>query len=169
MNSGKYRNHLIMPETMDIQWVFKPFSLLSVDELYDLLKLRVDVFVVEQNCPYAEVDEKDRHADTLHLTGRNRKDGKLAAYLRILPPGLNSQQVSMGRVVVEKNYRGRGVCDAMIKKALDQIKSIWPDADILVSAQSYLKNFYKSHGFETISQSYLEDGIPHIDMSRKMV
>ncbi|MCD4676709.1 MAG: GNAT family N-acetyltransferase [Desulfobacula sp.] len=151
---------------IEIQWKIKSFNHLDKDELYELLKLRVDVFVVEQNCPYHEIDGKDRHPETLHLIGRN-KDKELLAYLRILPPGLSFKQVSFGRVVVAKESRGQGISDAMLKIALDQINRTWPNENIRIGAQVYLKKFYESNGFEAVSKSYLEDGIPHIDMIRR--
>ncbi|MCD4676617.1 MAG: GNAT family N-acetyltransferase, partial [Desulfobacula sp.] len=88
-------------------------------------------------------------------------------YLRILPPGLSFKEVSLGRVVVAKESRGQGISDTMLEIALDQINHTWPSENIRIGAQVYLKKFYKSHGFEAISKSYLEDGIPHIDMIRR--
>ncbi|MCK5165252.1 MAG: GNAT family N-acetyltransferase, partial [Desulfobacula sp.] len=123
---------------IEIQWKITSFDRLDPDELYELLKLRVDVFVVEQNCPYPEIDGKDRHLETLHLIGRN-KDKELMAYLRILPPGLSFKQVSIGRVVVAKESRGQGISDVMLKKALDQINRTWPNENIHIGAQVYLK------------------------------
>lgn len=149
-----------------IEWEIKAFAGLHIDELYDLLKLRVDVFVVEQNCVYAELDEKDRHPDTLHLTGRNENQ-ELVAYLRILPPGLSFSQPSIGRVVVSKKNRGQGLCHAMIQNAMDQAGRIWPGMGIKISAQVYLKAFYEFHGFEKASEPSLEDGIPHLEMIRE--
>jgi len=149
-----------------IEWELKVFDRLDTDELYDLLKLRVDVFVVEQNCAYPELDEKDRHPDTLHLTGRNEK-GKLVAYLRILPPGLSYNKPSIGRVVVSKESRGQGFCHTLIKKAVEQAGRNWPDQGIKIGAQVYLEAFYQSYGFEKVSEPYLEDGIPHLDMVLK--
>ena len=151
---------------IQIDWDIKSFKGLGTDELYGLLKLRVDVFVVEQNCPYPEIDDKDRHPETLHLFGKN-KDGEILAYLRILPPGLLFKQVCIGRVVVKKNSRGQGISNVMVKKALEQINRTWPRENIQIGAQVYLKDFYESFGFEAVSKSYLEDGIPHIDMIRK--
>ena len=150
----------------EIQWKIKSFIQLDRDELYEVLKLRVDVFVVEQKCPYPEIDDKDRHPETLHLSGKT-KDGKLSAYLRILPPGLSFKEVSIGRVVVAKESRGQGTSDTLLKIALDQIHQAWSGKNIRIGAQVYLKEFYESHGFEAISKSYLEDGIPHIDMIRR--
>ncbi len=146
-----------------MDWEFKSFEQLSVHDLYDLLKLRVDVFVVEQACPYPELDEKDRDPGILHLLGRNT-ERTLSAYLRILPPGLSYKDVSLGRVVVSNENRGQGTCNYMMKMALQKIDEIWPKQNIQIGAQEYLKGFYESLEFKTISDSYLEDGIPHIDM-----
>jgi ElaA protein len=122
--------------------------------------------VVEQNCLYPELDGKDRHLDALHLIGRS-KDGQIAAYLRILPPGLSFKQVSVGRVVVARTFRGHGLSEIMMQKAFEQIRHNWPNEDIKIGAQVYLKDFYKSLGFKESSKSYLEDGIPHIDMIKR--
>ncbi|MFA5903282.1 MAG: GNAT family N-acetyltransferase [Desulfobacula sp.] len=149
-----------------IEWEIKPFDRLCIDELYDLLKLRVDVFVVEQNCAYAELDENDRHPDTLHLTGRN-ENRELVAYLRILPPGLSFEQPGIGRVVVSKKNRGQGFCRTLIQKAVDQIHRSWPGMGIKISAQAYLEAFYQSYGFKKVSGPYSEDGILHLEMLRE--
>jgi len=146
-----------------IHWEIKTFDTLLTDELYDLLKLRVDVFVVEQKCAYAELDEKDRHPGTFHVTGRN-ENKELVAYLRILPPGSSFNQPGIGRVAVSKAYRGQGLCRTMIKKAMDQICRTWPGMGIKISAQLYLEAFYQSYGFKKASEPYLEDGVPHLDM-----
>ena len=161
MNSEKYPNNM--------EWKLKRFKQFDLDELYELLKLRVDVFVVEQNCPYEELDDKDIHPDTLHLLGRSPDDSKITAYLRILPPGLRFKQVSIGRVMVAKEKRGAGVSNIMITRALEIIEKTWRTSDIKIGAQVYLKKFYESHGFKPISESYLEDGIDHIDMLRKYI
>ncbi len=146
----------------------KRFKQLGVDELYEFLKLRVDVFVVEQTCPYPEIDEKDRHPDTLHLSCKNRENGKLTAYLRILPPGLSFKEASFGRVVVAKEKRGEGISRTMVQKAVKIIEHTWPGNNIRIGAQVYLKQFYESLGFKAVSSEYLEDGIAHIDMMRKV-
>lgn len=151
---------------IQIEWDIKSFKALDTDDLYELLKLRVDVFVVEQNCPYPEIDGKDRHPETRHLIGKNT-DGKILAYLRVLPPGLSFKQVSIGRVVVDKNSRGQGISNVMVKKALDLIDRIWPEESIQIGAQVYLMSFYQALGFKAVSENYLEDGILHIDMIRK--
>lgn len=153
-------------EMTKLNWQIKSFHQLNGDELYEILKLRVDVFVVEQACPYPELDGKDRHSQTLHVMGKDGNN-KICAYLRILAPGVSYKQSSIGRVVVEKKHRGNGSSRQMVGFALEAIKEKWPDAGIKIGAQTYLKNFYASFGFTQISESYLEDGIPHIDMVLK--
>lgn len=148
-----------------MKWQIKRFKELDTTELYQLLKLRVDVFVVEQNCPYHEIDNKDIHDQTRHLLGKD-DDGNIVSYLRMLPPGLSYEQAGFGRVVVAMNERDKGVSREMIAIALEEMDSIWPGIDIKIGAQVYLKAFYESFGFVPVSNSYLEDGIPHIDMIR---
>ena len=151
---------------MGSKWEIKKFSQLTVAELYELLRLRVDVFVVEQTCPYPELDGKDIHPDTVHVA--IRADGCLAAYLRILAPGVSYPGVSLGRVVTAKAFRGKGLSHELIQKGVELIRERWPGISIQIGAQKYLKAFYQSHGFEVASKIYLEDGIPHIDMVRKL-
>lgn len=146
-----------------IQWEIKKFSELTAAELYEQLRLRVEVFVVEQACPYPELDGKDLHMETLHLVVR-MADGRLAAYLRILAPGVSYPGVSIGRVVTARAFRGMGLSHQLIEKALELIRESWPGIAIQIGAQEYLRAFYQSHGFEPTSKIYLEDGIPHIDM-----
>ncbi len=148
-----------------IQWEIKKFNQLTVTELYELLRLRVDVFVVEQICPYPEMDGNDTHARTLHVAVR--ADRKLAAYLRVLAPGVSYPGVSFGRVVTARGFRGRGLSHDLIEKAVELARVNWPRVPIQIGAQEYLRAFYLSHGFEVISEIYDEDGIPHIDMIRK--
>jgi ElaA protein len=150
----------------DILWEIKKFKELTATELYEQLRLRVDVFVVEQACHYPELDGKDIHGDTIHLALR-MADHTLAAYLRILAPGVSYPGVSFGRVVTAKAFRGRGLSHAMIEKAIGLAKETWSGVPIHIGAQKYLRAFYQSHGFIAISDIYIEDGIPHIDMARK--
>ena len=148
-----------------MKWHVKKFDQLDIHELYELLKLRVDVFVVEQNCPYPDIDGKDRHKETRHLLGKDQ-EGRIVAYLRILPKGLSFEQVSIGRVVVAPDHRANGISHGMIKTALGIMETVWPGEQIKIGAQVYLKDFYETYGFKPVSNSYLEDGIPHIDMVR---
>ncbi|PAB57405.1 GNAT family N-acetyltransferase [Anaeromicrobium sediminis] len=137
-----------------MEYIIKKFNELSVDELYHILRERIDVFVVEQNCPYRECDNKDM--DSFHVM---IKDGdKIGAYLRIIPS--KDDEMIIGRVLVTKEYRNRGLASKIMKKAMEFIGN----KSIRISAQEYLIDFYKGLGFNPISQVYLEDGIPHIDM-----
>ncbi|MBO2672506.1 GNAT family N-acetyltransferase [Shewanella algae] len=146
-----------------MQWQLLPFAELTLDTLYELMKLRVDIFVVEQNCPYPELDEKDRAAGAMHLLGRS-SSGELLAYARLLPAGVSYSQVSIGRVAVAAEARGGGRARQLMQEAIGGCNKLWPAEDIKIGAQEYLRAFYQSLGFEAVSEVYLEDGIPHLDM-----
>ncbi|NOI35089.1 GNAT family N-acetyltransferase [Vibrio cyclitrophicus] len=145
-----------------ITWHSIPFSELSTQQLYQLLKLRVDVFVVEQTCPYPELDGKDILTGVEHLLGYSDKE--LVACARILPPGTTYDNVSIGRVATKQSARGNGLGHQLIKEALIRCEELWPNATIDIGAQEHLENFYASHGFNAVSEMYLEDDIPHLDM-----
>jgi len=149
---------------MELEWKCLEFEQLDVHTLYQLLKLRVDVFVVEQQCLYAELDGLDTRPGTRHLLGRESNSGNLVACLRILPPGLVFSEVGLGRFVVDGSYRGKGVGHQLLEQAFLQVRQVWSGENIRISAQVYLKKFYTSHGFKIISKDYVEDGIPHVDM-----
>lgn len=151
---------------LNIKWDVKLFNELSGRLLFDVLQLRVDVFVVEQQCAYHELDEYDRHAEARHLFGQDFSN-QLIAYARILPPGLRYPEVGLGRFVVKKKVRGQGVGHQLLRVALEKIQSSWPDCAIKISAQDYLQKFYEQYGFVRVSDRYLEDGIPHVEMIRK--
>lgn len=143
-----------------MQWEIKAFDQLSLQELYTILTMRTNVFVVEQACPYPEVDGKDPNC--LHLLGTI--NGELVAYLRILPAGLRYDEVSIGRVVVKPSHRGKGLGRLMMEQAIHCITNEWKESQIKIGAQAYLEKFYQSLGFEPVSEVYLEDDIPHLDM-----
>ncbi|HEM3455068.1 GNAT family N-acetyltransferase [Streptococcus suis] len=143
-----------------MQWEIKAFDQLSLRELYSILTLRVDVFVVEQACPYPEVDGKDPNC--LHLLGTD--EGELVAYLRILPAGLSYDEVSIGRVVIKSSHRGKGLGRPMMEQAIHFITNEWKESQIKIGAQAHLEKFYSSLGFEPVSEVYPEDDIPHLDM-----
>ena len=149
----------------NLQWKCKQFQQLDNHQLYVLIKLRVDIFVVEQKCPYPELDDKDRHIDTRHLTAYD--DSGLIAYARLLPPGLSYPDVSVGRFAVEPSARNQGVGTLLMEKSLEEIDKIWPDSAIRISAQAHLGEFYEKFNFIKVSDSYLEDGIPHIEMLKQ--
>ncbi|MDB2386381.1 GNAT family N-acetyltransferase [Shewanella sp.] len=144
-------------------WKSLSFSELKLDELYELLKLRVDVFVVEQNCPYPELDNKDRHSQTQHLLGLD-EHGNIQAYARVLAPGVSYPDASIGRVIVSKAARGAGVAHTLMQKAISISVKKWPEHNIQLGGQEHLTGFYQQQGFEPVSDVYLEDGIPHLDM-----
>ncbi len=146
-----------------INWNCKCFQYLSLDELYAILKLRSNVFIVEQDCAYLDPDGDDKTA--WHLMGII--DDKLNAYARLLPPGLKYEDSSIGRVVTAQNIRRSGFGRQLMKKAIEQCREIWPGNSITISAQHYLEPFYQELLFETKSGPYLEDGIPHIRMQLK--
>jgi ElaA protein len=146
-----------------MNWQIKRFSELTLEQLYDLLKLRVDVFVVEQQCYYPELDNKDRHADTLHLFCYQQQT--ITAYLRILPKGVEyNDYLAIGRVIVASVTRGTGLGHQLMQQALTLCHQYWPTSHIKISAQQHLEPFYQQHGFVPCSTSYLEDNIPHIAM-----
>ena len=149
-----------------VLWDVRKFKDLKIEELYDLLRLRVDVFVVEQACPYPELDGRDTHEETLHVAAWTENQTP-AAYLRILAPGVSYPDVSIGRVVVAGAFRGQGLSHSLIKRAVAVIQARWPGHSITIGAQEHLKLFYQSHGFIPVSDTYLEDNIPHLDMTRK--
>ncbi|HOZ79762.1 MAG TPA: GNAT family N-acetyltransferase [Ferruginibacter sp.] len=145
---------------MQLHWVYKNFGELSVDELYAILQLRNEVFSVEQNCVYQDADDKDQPA--YHLCGWD--GSKLAAYCRILPKGISYGHPSIGRVVTSPQYRKEGYGREMMQLAVRKTIEQFNDPVIIISAQLYLQHFYESIGFVQVSDTYMEDGIPHIKM-----
>lgn len=146
-----------------MQWQVITFSELDTLTLYSLLQLRVDVFVVEQNCPYPELDDKDLHPETRHVI--LKKGDKVIAYARILAPGVSFAGFpGIGRVCVSQTARRLGLGKILVEKTLTETASIWPDTDIHISAQCYLQRFYQDLGFLAASEPYLEDDIPHLKM-----
>ena len=142
----------------------KKFSELSLEELYDILALRQDIFVVEQDCPYLDADGKDQKS--LHVFGTDK--AKLISYTRIVPKGISyDAYISIGRVVVHKDSRGTGEGKRIMQKSIDACKQLYPAEKIKISAQSHLNKFYGELGFHPTGEEYLEDGIPHIGMVYK--
>lgn len=150
----------------NIQWDIKTFQELELEELFDFLKLRVDVFVVEQKCVYPELDDHDRHLETRHLLGYDEV-GQMIAYARLLSPGRRFPEVNLGRFVVKAELRKKGIGHQLLQKALQESSRCWPKTSIRISAQDYLQVFYKQYGFIRISDVYLEDGIPHVEMVKE--
>ena len=145
-----------------INWQLHPFHELTTIQLYQMLKLRVDVFVVEQTCPYPELDDKDHQPGVHHLLGYC--EGQLIACARLIPQGLSYPSVSIGRVATAFDSRGNGLGHKLLDKAIQECQQLWPGIDIEIGAQEHLASFYSQHGFKQTSEMYLEDDIPHIDM-----
>jgi len=143
-----------------MEFEFKHFSELTTNELYDILQLRSEIFVVEQDCIYNDLDGHDKDAIHLFL----KKDGKMIAYSRLLKPGSRFNDFSIGRVVVKQSERGTGFGIQMMEEAKRYILEEWQANKIKISAQSYLRKFYEDIGFKVITEEYLEDGIPHFGM-----
>lgn len=146
-----------------MNFIVKTFEELTKLELYKILQLRAEVFVVEQDCVYQDVDGKDEKA--LHVFGL--KNNEIIAYTRIFKPGDYFDKASIGRVVVKATQRKFGYGHDLIKASIKAIKDFYNETTIVISAQVYLKKFYESHQFVQVGASYLEDGIPHIRMDRE--
>lgn len=138
----------------------KTFEELTLNELYEILQLRSEVFVVEQDCVYQDIDGKDQKA--VHIFGT--KEDKIVAYTRCFPPGAYFQMAAIGRVVVTIDQRKYGYGHEIMRSSVQVIERRYHSKEIKVSAQTHLKKFYESHGFEQAGEGYLEDGIPHIGM-----
>ena len=145
-----------------LQYTIFSFHELSPALLYAYLQLRSEVFVVEQNCVYQDLDDQDQHA--LHVLVR--ANDELVACARILPKDTNYPEISIGRVIVAQAHRGLNVGHALMEYCIDQIETIYGKQEIVLSAQAHLQEFYKKHNFAAVGAIYLEDGIPHIKMKR---
>jgi ElaA protein len=147
-----------------LNWACLRFAALSVDDLYDALALRAEVFVVEQACIFQDADGADRHS--AHLLGRDAS-GALQAYLRIVDPGVKYAEPSLGRVITSTAARGSGLGHRLVDEGIARCESAWPGRDIRIGAQARLEAFYASHGFVREGADYIEDGIPHCEMVRR--
>lgn len=147
---------------MELQWKCTFFDELTANEVYAIMHLRSEVFVVEQNCIFLDADFKDQYC--YHLMGW--KDDKLAAYTRLVPPGVSYEEMSIGRVVTSPFYRGGGLGRQLMQNSIYNCALIFGEKPIKIGAQLYLKTFYESFDFQQIGEMYLEDGIEHIHMIR---
>ena len=143
-----------------VKWKTKRFEALSLEELYGILQLRSEVFVVEQNCVYQDIDNKDQKA--VHLMGEY--EGKMVAYARLFKPNDYFEKASIGRVIVKPDYRHLKLGHELMREAIQAVMISFGESQITISAQLYLQRFYESHGFVVTSEVYLEDDIPHIEM-----
>lgn len=148
---------------MTIRWNLIPFEKLPLLILYDVLRLRAEVFIVEQNCPYQDIDRRD--VDALHLLGYN-EEGELAAYARLFDAGVCYEQASIGRVIVAPAFRRFGLGKLLMRQAIGHCHAAFGAQPIMIGAQRYLDRFYTELGFVTIGEPYDEDGIPHQHMLR---
>lgn len=148
--------------SVQLTWSVKKFEELQLQELYELLALRAEVFVVEQNCVYQDVDGKDPKA--LHVLGKHL--GRVVAYTRIFRPGDYFPQASIGRVVVAQSLRSHQLGYVLMEKSIEAVEHFFKENTIHLSAQQYLQKFYENLGFKPVGEGYLEDGIPHIGMER---
>lgn len=145
-----------------IDWQWRTFASFTPRELYAVLAARIEVFVVEQDCPYQDLDGLD--TDAMHLIGW---DGDVvAAYVRVLLPDVKYAEPAIGRVITAKTHRGSGAGQKVMSLAIDYLNQTFPGQGIRISAQAHLERFYAQFGFARVSETYLEDDIPHIEMLR---
>ncbi len=142
------------------QWDTLDFDELDTAQLYQLLKLRQDVFILEQECFYLDLDDKDQASRHMLC----RRDGELLAYQRCLPPGASYAESSIGRIVVSPAGRGMQLGRELVQRGIDHNQQRWPGHPIRIGAQAHLEGFYASLGFETMGEPYMEDGILHVEM-----
>ncbi|MFN5031092.1 MAG: GNAT family N-acetyltransferase [Flavobacteriia bacterium] len=150
---------------MKYSWQIKHYNELTINEFHDLIALRINVFVVEQNCPYPELDGKDKKS--YHAIGRDGM-GNIIATARILPAGVSYDEVAIGRVVSSSQLRGQGLGHQLMNECQAFIEDEFGvQTPIRLSAQKHLENFYGQHGYNSTGKEYLEDGIPHVEMLKK--
>jgi ElaA protein len=147
---------------MELRWEWKGFNELTSEQMYTVLCVRQEVFVLEQECLYLDADGKDRNS--FHLMGFD--GAELMAYARIVEPGFSYEEVSIGRILSSKKARGTGAGVELMNQALSRIEDKYGKVFVRISAQSYLEKFYQKFGFEPTGKEYLEDEIPHMEMLR---
>lgn len=151
-----------------LEWEWCHFNDLTIDQLYSVLAARQAVFIVEQDCPYQDADGID--VVSYHLLGWGNDDqGQrvLAAYARIIPPGIKMPELAIGRVITTQAFRGKGCGKELLKQAVDRAEKTFPDTRMYLSAQAHLQHYYQHCGFDASGDIYDEDGIPHIAMYRR--
>jgi len=144
-----------------IHWKTSAFEELSLQELYELIRLRIEVFAVEQDCPYQDLDGYDEKAH--HVIGTDEK-GNMVAYARLFRPGIKYTAASIGRIVTASSHRGKGIGKELVNRSVQECRRLYGESDITISAQCYLDKFYSDLGFVTVSDVYQEDGIDHQEM-----
>jgi ElaA protein len=146
---------------MHLDWQVKHYPELTTNEFHDLIALRLKAFVVEQNCSYLDLDGKDKKC--YHLICRDGF-GKVVATARILPPGISYSEVSIGRVVLDQEIRGKGIGHQLMEQSMKFINEECGSVPVRISAQKHLENYYNTHNFFSTGKEYLEDEIPHVEM-----
>ncbi len=161
------KNCTTVPAMTMVSWQWSPFAQLSGEDLYQILSVRQEIFTVEQNCAYQDADGLDQCA--LHLMGwrQDLDHRRIAAYLRVLPPGTRFREPSIGRLLTIREVRGTGLGRAIMQRALVRLAILYPGIPIRISAQQYLESFYQGLGFTAVSAVYEEDGIAHLEMVRQ--
>lgn len=152
-----------MPDEL-LKWQWCSLDELTTTQLYAVLSTREAVFVLEQNCAYQELDGLDLQA--MHLIAWNGESHEVAAYLRVLAPGVKYTEPAIGRVLTSQKFRKQGLGRTLVSKGLAHVGKAYPGHAVRISAQAHLERFYRSLGFEVASEPYLEDGIPHVEMLR---
>ena len=147
----------------ELSFYYRSYNDLTKRELFDIYFLRQEVFIVEQNCVYQDIDQKDHYS--YHLMAYDNEI--LVAYLRIVHPGISYDEPSIGRVLTKIGYRGRGISKNIMQSAIQKVRDVYKHSNIRISAQEYLIPFYTSLNFESVGEVYLEDNIPHIEMMHK--
>ena len=150
---------------MNITWYHKHFKELNTTELYQILQLRNEVFIVEQHCPFQDLDDKDLKC--YHLIGFDTESQKVMAYTRIVPAGISFEEASIGRVITSPLARKGGIGKQLMNKSIELLEELYGGVSIKIGAQLYLKKFYESYGFQQVEEVYMEDGIEHILMIKK--
>ena len=157
------------PGAPSLQWRCLPFDALHARTLYRLLHLRTEVFVMEQNCVFQDMDNSD--AQAMHLMGHTGKmgeaQGELVAYARCFGPGVKYAEASIGRVITAPQARAGGLGHVLMREAVRQLQALWGPQPIRIGAQAHLERFYNRHGFVSDNKPYIEDGIPHLEMIRR--
>lgn len=148
-----------------MKWNLKKFNDLSLEEFHDIIQLRINIFVVEQDCPYPELDDKDQIA--YHFFGTT-DGGKIIAYTRLFAPGDYYEEAAIGRVVVHKDFRKDGIGFELMKGSVESLINLFQVKRIKIGAQTYLQKFYESLGFVSTGHHYMEDGIPHMYMIKEI-
>lgn len=149
-----------------MHWSWKRFDELSLDELYRILALRAEVFVEEQASPYTDPDGRDAVAQHLQLTEGPEGAGPLLGYARVVGPGVKFAEASLGRIVLAKSHRGKGLGQALVSRSLEKLQSLHPSAPVRISAQVVQRTFYERFGFAVAGEVYGDFGVPHVEMLR---